>query len=231
MANVVRIGRFHFPYAGRPRDVVRGALAGAVLFGTAGAGMGISRGVAAFGLDGDAVGAMVREQWDQTWPAGILAGMAVGALLGAFLTFCAGAAFEERGSAVGVIVIATLGGVAVAGVWGTTVARHRVVTLRADPPGATQPAGWTPYFKVGNSTIELSGTVEYRLDMPMLSFMVIAGAVTGALAGRGLVGNWPRGETYARPLEAAFAVTPFAPAAPAASVHPEPARSTPPLGP
>jgi hypothetical protein len=153
---------------------------------------------------------MVREQWDQAWPAGIVMGMAAGALLGAFLTFCAGAAFDERGSAVGVIVVATLGGVAVACVWGTTVARERVVTIRADPPGAPPPANWSPYFKVSNATIEVSGTVEYRLDAPVLAFMVIAGAVTGALAGRGLVGNWPRGETFARPLEGAFAITPFA---------------------
>jgi hypothetical protein len=58
-----------------------------------------------------------------------------------------------------------------------------------------------------NPTIRILGDVEYRLDKPMLAFMIFAGAVVGALVGRGLVGDWPRGEVYARPLERAFAVT------------------------
>lgn len=210
MARVFRIGRFHFPYAGRPRDIIRGALAGLVLFGTAGAAMGYSRGLAAYGLEGAAVGATIFERWHQTWPAGILIGMVAGALLGGALTFCGGAAGEERGSAVGVIVVGLLGGIAVAAAWGSSSARHRTVTIRAELPGETPPAGWSPHFKVADSNLQLTGTVEHRLDAPMLAFMIVAGAVVGALAGRGLAGDWPRGEVYARPLEGAFQVTPLA---------------------
>ena len=209
MAKVYRLGPLSFPYAGRPRDVLRGALTGATLFGLAGAIMAKRWGMAAYGLGGDGAGATVQESFGPEWPVGVAMGLAIGAALGAFIVFVAGAAYEERGSAAGIIVVGALCGGAFAATWGIDTARQRIVTVRAVPPGTTSsPPEWKPFFTVANDDVHLSGMIERKVNVPLLAFLVVGGTVVGALAGRGLVGAWPAGERYAAPTEGTFEVGP-----------------------
>ena len=151
----------------------------------------------------------------EQWPLGVGLGMAIGAALGAFIVFAAGAAWAERGSAWGIIVVGALCGAASAANWGSDLAQRRVVTVRAvNPDAPPAPPDWKPFFTVSVSGVNLSGTVERKTNVPLLVFLILGGAVIGALAGRGLVGNWPEGEQFASPSERSFVVIPKSSAAP-----------------
>lgn len=240
MAKVYRLGPVSFPYAGRPGDVLRGAAAGFMLCGLAGAHMAIRWGWAAYGLEGQAAGATVEETWGPYWPGTAALGATAGAPLGAFIVFVAGAAWEERGSAAGVIVAGAMCGAFLAGVWGADLARRRIVIVRADlTSGPPAPSAWKPNFTVGSAHLVVTGTVERKVNAPLLAFFVAGGALVGALAGRGLAGPLPAGERFAGPAEGSFLVTPrvdaptgvIAAAPVPAAPNPTPRAAAPPLRP
>jgi hypothetical protein len=192
----------------------RGTLAGLIFCGVAGASMTKSWGVAAYGLGADGGGAGVYEMLGPEWPMGVGAGMVIGAILGAFIVFAAGAAWAERGSAYGILAVGAVCGALSAASWGSDLAQRRVVTVRAVHPSASPaPPEWKPFFSVSASGVNLSGMVERKTNVPLLVFLILGGAVVGALAGRGLVGNWPEGEQFASPSDRSFVVIPAVPTA------------------
>ncbi len=204
MARVIRFLGMHFPYSGRPRDALRGALVGLVLLGAGGAATARSWGGAAYGVNpGDAVGMEFRDGAMQGWPLGALGGAAIGAALGAAAAVVAGAAWEERGSAAAVVVVGAVAGGLAAFAWGDVAARDRAVVVRAERHGTASPATGT--FRVGNNDLRLAGDQHRPRNVPLLVFLVLAGTTVGALAGRGAMGSWPVGQ-FERPAGAAFEV-------------------------
>src|SRR4051812_48637548 len=70
-------------------EVGRAAAVGAILFGIAGAGMGASGGISAYGVASSAAGATVAVGWGPYWLLWTLLGMATGAAVGAASVYLA----------------------------------------------------------------------------------------------------------------------------------------------
>ena len=226
MATILRVGPISFPYAGRPRDIVRGAIAGAILLAIAGAGMSFGWNLSAYRIgEEDGAGATIRGDWDSRWPLRAAGGAAAGAAAGALAVFVAGAALQERGGAGAVVAVGAVAGMLAFLSLAHAAGRDRVVTIRAHPTTTPDlPPTWQPTFTVRDAPIHLSATIDRRMNYPVAVFLVACGAFAGALAGRGLVGTWPAGHRPAKPAEgsadAAAPVTPVAPVAPIPPVTP-----------
>jgi len=216
MAKVIRFWRLHFPYSGRPRDMLRGALVGAVLLAAAAPAVTWSWGYAGYGLEEQAVGFTASEGPARGWAGAVLGAGAAGAALGALVAFVCGAAWEERGSAAAVVATGVLCGTFAGFAWASVVARDHVVEVRAGPP-ATAPARATSGVMVQNGQVRLAGNAERRRSTGLAAFLVLCGGTVGALAGRGLMGTWPAGERFARPAERGFQVVTNAGSPPAGS--------------
>ena len=231
MATILRVGPISFPYAGRPRDIVRGAIAGAILLAIAGAGMSFGWNLSAYRIgEEDGAGATIRGDWDSRWPLRAAGGVAAGAAAGALAVFVAGAALQERGGAGAVVAVGAVAGMLAFLSLAHAAGRDRVVTIRAHPTTTPDlPPTWQPTFTVRDAPIHLSATIDRRMNYPVAVFLVACGAFAGALAGRGLVGTWPAGHRPAKPAEgpaeAAAPVTPVTsvtPVTPVAPVRPPP---------
>lgn len=188
----LRLTRFSLPSTGPARDVARTAMAGMILFGIAGAGLGARGGFNTFRVDGVSAGATVSVGWGYGWLVWAAAGLAAGAMAGTLAGYLANLRLRERGAAVSLLVIGALGGVLAGATWGTAVARERVVHVRAQPTSAaplTPSSG--PSVSIVTGPIRLSGRVDRDFNIPLLTFMLLGGTVVGALAARGLAESMP----------------------------------------
>jgi hypothetical protein len=195
-ANLLRAARLPLPTSPAARDAVRAAMAGTILFGIAGAGLGARGGFNAFKVDPGAAGATVSVVWGQVWLVWAAAGMATGAFAGALVSYLAN--FKQRGGATALLAVGAIGGILAGASWGSAVARERVVHVRAQPAIA-KPISPNdgPTVSVVNGPIRLSGSVDRDINFPLFGFMLLGGTVVGALAARGLgESNYSRsGET------------------------------------
>jgi hypothetical protein len=169
-------------------ELARAAFAGAILFGIAGAGLGARGGFSAFRIDSAAAGATVSVGWGYLWLALAAAGAAVGAVVGAGLTFAVNRWLRPQGLATSLLMVGALGGIAAGATWGSAVARERVVQVRAQQASARPPAAVAaPRVTVVNGPVRLDGTVDREMNLPLLAFIVLGATVVGTLAARGLV--------------------------------------------
>jgi hypothetical protein len=188
VARGLRIPRLPFaiPASGDGRDIARTAVAGAILFGLAGAGLGASGGFNTFRVDAAAAGATVSVGWGYDWLAYAVFGAMAGAAVGAGATFAALRWFRPR-AAMALLAVGAVGGILAGSIWGSAVARERVVEVRAQHASAAPLlSARGPSVSVVNGPVRLSGTVARDMNFPLLAFMVIGGTVVGALAARGL---------------------------------------------
>lgn len=194
----LRLTRLPLPGTGPTRDIARTALAGMILFGIAGAGMGARGGFNTFRVDAASAGATVSVGWGHGWLVWAAAGLATGAMAGTLAGYLANLRLRERGAAVSLLVTGALGGILAGATWGSAVARERVVHVRAQPASA---ASLTPSSSASVSIvtgpIRLSGRVDREFNIPLLAFMLMGGTVVGALAARGLAESVP----VARPAD------------------------------
>jgi hypothetical protein len=116
-----------------------------------------------------------------------LIGAATGAAVGAVVTFVGNRLSPQRGAATALLIVGVLGGGFAGGTWGRAVARDRVFQVQAQPArsAAVVVRGATPIDVVSGS-VRLSGGVVRELNVTLLGFMLVAGAVVGLLAARGL---------------------------------------------
>ena len=180
-------GRIGFPVNVFKTDLARTCLAGAVLFGVAGAGLGAKGSMNAFGVQAAAAGATVRVDWGTEWAAWAVVGAFVGTLLGAGVSFLVRLKSSQRGLLLSLLVVGLLGGLSAGGAWGHTVARDRVFEMRAQPANTKPvPVPQGASFSVTNGPIRLSGSVARKLNYPVLAFMLAVGGLVGMLTARGL---------------------------------------------
>jgi len=176
-------------------ELTRAAVAGAILFGIAGAGMGARGGFSAFRVDSAAAGATVSVGWGYLWLGLAAAGAVIGAGIGTGVAFAVRRWLEPKGLARALLAIGALGGVAAGATWGSAVARERVVEVRAQQASARAPAaGATPRVTVVNGPVRLDGSVDRAMNLPLLAFMVLGGTLVGTLAARGLLEPLPLGQ-------------------------------------
>jgi hypothetical protein len=219
MSKVYRVGPLHFPFAGRPRDVLRAAVAGAVLCGLAGAPFGAHFGFEPFQGPGPAAGATVEAGWRFSGALGIgglFACVAAGTLAGGLVAFVAGALSSARGSAAAVVAVGVLGGLFAGATWGQALAQECVLTISAYNVTAPRPlSGGGEGFSVTTGNLRMIGKLNRRTNVPVLASAILAGTALGAMVGRAMAGAWPApgGEIYAGPAEGSF---------PLAASHPVP---------
>ena len=166
-------------------EVARAAAAGAILFGIAGAGLGAQGAFKAFEVDKAAAGATLSTGWGYMWVALAAAGAVTGALFGAGASY-AGRRWLNVRYAGALLLVGALGGIFAGATWGSAVARERVLEVRAQHAKAKPLAANGPRLTVINGPVRLDGSVARRMNLPLLSFMVLGGTLVGALAARGL---------------------------------------------
>ena len=184
------VSRLPLPRWAAP-ELTRAAAAGAILFAIAGAGLGARGGFSAFRLDAATAGATVSVGWGYAWLAWAAAGAAAGTVAGAASAWLAQRRWPQR-AGLALLGIGALGGVLAGASWGSAVARERVVHVRAQPSAAAPIESRTrPTVSVVTGPVRLSGSVDRRVNLPLMAFMVLGGTVVGALAARGLADVLP----------------------------------------
>jgi hypothetical protein len=201
-AAVVRVGRAcvtkacavaHIKGEGKSCEITRAAVAGMILFGIAGAGMGASGGISAYGVAKTGAGATVAVGWGPYWLLWTVVWSLAGAGVGAAAALLAPYVLGGRGPRVALMIVGALGGIFAGGTWGSAVARERVVEVRAQPSNAAPlQFGDGAKLSVVNGPVRLTGTVARDLNGLLLAFMLGSGALVGVLAARGL--STPKGE-------------------------------------
>jgi hypothetical protein len=200
----LNLSRLPLPQSWRSREITRAAVAGMILFGIAGAGLGARGGFSTFRVDAASAGATVSVGWGAAWLVWAAAGMACGAVAGGLAGHLAHWRLRERGAAYALLGIGALGGVLAGATWGGAVARERVVHVRAQPTSAaplTPSDG--PSVSIVTGPIRLSGSVDRDFNVPLLAFMLLGGSVVGALAARGLGETARLSEPEENPLDRA----------------------------
>ena len=188
--------------SGKSAELVRPAVAGMILFGIAGAGMGASGGISAYGVASSAAGATVAVGWGPYWLLWTFVWAATGAVVGAGTAYLARLWSKPRGAAAALLVIGALGGAFTGATWGSTVARERVVEVRAQPASAAPIAlGQGAKLSVVNGPVRLTGSVARDLNGLLLTFMLGSGALVGILAARGLSGPKPFDPATTQPFQ------------------------------
>ena len=178
--------------SGKSSEITRPAVAGMILFGIAGAGMGASGGISAYGVASSAAGATVAVGWGPYWLLWTFVFAATGAIVGAVTAHLARFWSRSHGAAAALLVIGALGGGFTGATWGSAVARERVVEVRAQPASAAPIAvGQGAKLSVVNGPVRLTGSVARDLNGLLLAFMLGSGALVGILAARGLSGPKP----------------------------------------
>ena len=169
------------------RELFRAAAAGAILCAVAGAGYG-ARGTLDPYVAPSAAGATVTIGWESTWPLTALLGALLGAAAGAGATFLARMTFPRRGAATALLAVGVLGGTFAGATWGRAVARERVLEVKAQPANrpATAKRGGGTALDIVSGPVRLTGSVDRGFNVPMLGFMLVAGAGFGLLTARGL---------------------------------------------
>ena len=179
--------RLGIPSLAIPAEVSRTALAGAILLGVAGAGMGFSGGVGAFPVEKTAAGVSVKLYWGYAWMGYAAMGLLAGAVLGAGVTYLLRFLSRQKGARMALLAIGALGGMTAGMSWGEAVARERQFEVRAQQPFAKSvnvPRG--AEFNVVNGPVRLHGSVVRTMNYPLLAFMILGGTVVGLLAARGM---------------------------------------------
>jgi hypothetical protein len=176
-----------FKGEGKACDMTRAGVAGMILFGIAGAGMGASGGISAYGVAKTAAGATVSVGWDSNWLLWTIVWSATGAGVGAATALLARFLSAARGPRIALMSVGLLGGVFAGATWGSAVARERVVEVRAQTATAAPIAvGDGAKLSVVNGPVRLTGSVARDLNGLLLAFMLGSGALVGVLAARGL---------------------------------------------
>ena len=172
---------------GKACDVTRAAIAGTILFGIAGAGMGASGGISAYGVAKTAAGATVAVGWGPYWFLWTVLWAIAGAFAGAAAVMVARYFSSANGPRYALLALGAAGGIFAGATWGSAVARERVVEVRAQPAAAAPLlTGDGARLSVVNGPVRLTGSVARDVNGLLLSFMLGSGALVGVLAARGL---------------------------------------------
>ena len=180
--------RLGLPAVVIPVEVAYTAAAGALLLGLAGAALGFDGGVNPFPVDKTAAGVSVKLYWGYAWVGYLALGLLAGAVFGGGVAYAGRLVNPRRGPLLALLFVGAVAGVSAGATWGKAVARERQFEVRAQQPFAKSvPLPRGAEFSVVNGPVRLHGSVVRTMNYPLLAFMMLAGAVGGVLAARGLV--------------------------------------------